>query len=55
MVTDNIAEAVEGCKYICIVAPAFAHSGYAKLLKGLLNKDVPLAGTAGQVADEPAL
>ncbi len=39
MVTDNIAEAVEGCKYICIVAPAFAHSGYAKLLKGLLNKD----------------
>ena len=39
MVTDNIAEAVEGCRYICIVAPAFAHSGYAKLLKGHLHKD----------------
>ena len=39
MVTDDIAKAVEGCKYICIVAPAFAHSGYAKLLKGHLHKD----------------
>ena len=39
MVTDDIAAAVEGCHYICIVAPAFAHSGYAKLLKGHLHKD----------------
>lgn len=30
---------MEGCHYICIVAPAFAHSGYAKLLKGHLHKD----------------
>ena len=39
MVTDDIAKAVEGCRYICIVAPAFAHEGYAKLLKGHLHKD----------------
>ena len=39
MVTDDIAEAVEGCHYICIVAPAFSHLGYAKLLKGHLHKD----------------
>lgn len=39
MVTDQITEAVAGCRYICIVAPAFAHSGYAELLKGHLNKD----------------
>ncbi len=39
MVTDDIAKAVEGCRYVCIVAPAFAHSGYAKLLKGHLHKD----------------
>ena len=39
MVTDDIAAAVEGCRYICIVAPAFAHLGYAKLLKGHVHKD----------------
>ena len=39
MVTDDIAKAVEGCHYICLVTPAFAHLGYAKLLKGLLHKD----------------
>ena len=39
MVTDDIAKAVEGCHYICVVCPAFAHLGYAKLLKGLLHKD----------------
>ncbi len=39
MVTDDIAQAVEGCRYICIVAPAFAHYGYAQLLKGHLHKD----------------
>lgn len=38
-VTDDIREAVEGAHYICIVAPAFSHLGYAKLLKGLLHKD----------------
>ena len=37
MVTDDIAAAVEGCTYVCIVAPAFAHKGYAKLLKGHLH------------------
>lgn len=39
MVTDDIEKAVEGCRYICIVAPAFAHSGYAELLSGKLHKD----------------
>ena len=39
MVTSDIAEAVEGCHYICIVTPAFAHSGYAELLKGHVHKD----------------
>lgn len=39
LVTDDIAKAVEGCRYICIVAPAFSHAGYAKLLKGHLHKD----------------
>ncbi len=38
-VTDDIEKAVRGAHYICIVAPAFAHSGYAKLLKGKLHKD----------------
>ena len=38
-VTDDIDKAVAGCRYICIVAPAFSHSGYAKLLKGKLHKD----------------
>lgn len=39
LVTDDIVKAVEGCRYICIVAPAFAHEGYAKLLKGHLHKE----------------
>ena len=39
MVTDDIAQAVEGCRYICLVTPAFAHLDYAKLLKGLVHKD----------------
>lgn len=39
MVTDDIAKAVEGCRYICLVTPAFAHLGYARLLKGLVHKD----------------
>lgn len=39
LVTDKIALAVKDCHYICIVAPAFAHLGYAKLLKGHLHRD----------------
>lgn len=27
-VTDDIEEAVAGCHYVCIVAPAFSHAGY---------------------------
>ena len=43
MVTDDIAEAVEGCRYICLVAPAFTHLGYAKLLKEQLSSVLPIA------------
>ena len=39
LVTDDIAEAVEGCHYILLVCPAFAHADYAKLLKGHLHAD----------------
>lgn len=39
LVTDDIAAATDGCRYICIVAPAFSHGGYARLLKGHLHKD----------------
>jgi len=39
LVTDNIEEAVEGCDYICLVAPAFTHKGYAELLAGKLKKN----------------
>ena len=38
-VTTDIDEAIEGCRYICIVTPAFAHGYYAKLLKGRVKKD----------------
>lgn len=39
LVTDDIEKAVEGCRYVCIVAPAFAHKGYAEILKGHLHRD----------------
>lgn len=38
-VTSDIKEAVDGVDYVCLVTPAFAHLGYAKMLKGLLHKD----------------
>ena len=39
LATDDIDAAIEGCHYICIVTPAFAHEDYAKLLKGRVKKD----------------
>lgn len=39
MVTDDIEKAIEGVHYICIITPAFAHGGYAELLKGKIKKD----------------
>jgi opine dehydrogenase len=36
-VTSDIGEAIEGVKYIFVVTPAFAHEGYAKLLRGKAN------------------
>jgi opine dehydrogenase len=38
-VTSDIEEAIEGVRYIAIVTPAFAHKGYADLLKGKVNKE----------------
>jgi opine dehydrogenase len=37
-VTANINEAIDGVRYILIVTPAFAHKGYAELLKGKVDK-----------------
>ncbi|WP_279010796.1 hypothetical protein [Synergistes jonesii] len=39
MVTDDIDKAIEGVDYICIITPAFAHEGYAELLKDKVNKN----------------
>lgn len=39
MVTDDIDKAIDGADYICIITPAFAHAGYAELLKGKVNKN----------------
>lgn len=39
MVTDDIDAAISGAEYILITTPAFAHEGYAKLLKGRVGKD----------------
>src|SRR2546421_9192497 len=33
-VTSDIDEAIDGVRYILVVTPAFAHEGYAELLKG---------------------
>jgi len=38
-VTADIEEAIENVKYIVIVVPAFAHKGYANLLKGKVKKN----------------
>jgi opine dehydrogenase len=39
LVTDDIDQAIAGVTYILIVTPAFAHQGYARLLKGKLAAD----------------
>ena len=39
MVTDDIELAVQGADYILVVTPAFAHEGYARLLKGKVTKE----------------
>ena len=39
LVTDDIKKAVDGADYILVVTPAFAHKGYAELLKGNVTKD----------------
>jgi len=39
MVTDNIEEAIDGVRYICVVTPAFAHESIANLLRGKVKRD----------------
>lgn len=39
MVTSDIDEAIAGVKYILVVTPAFAHEGYARLLKGKVSEE----------------
>lgn len=39
MLTDDMAEAIEGAKYIAVVTPSFAHATIANKLKGVVKKD----------------
>ena len=39
MLTDNIAEAIDGAKYIAVVTPSTAHVAVAEKLKGVVKKD----------------
>jgi opine dehydrogenase len=39
LVTSDIEKAITGARYILIVTPAFAHAGYAELLKGKVRSD----------------
>ena len=50
LVTDDIDAAVTGADYILVITPAFAHAGYAELLKGKLNKDQVLVSFPGGFA-----
>ena len=50
MVTDDIDAAVKDADYILVVTPAFAHTGYAKLLAGKLSKDQILISFPGGFA-----
>ena len=38
-VTSDIDDAIDGVRHILIVTPAFAHAGYAELLKGKVSGD----------------
>ena len=50
VVTDDIDEALKGVKYIFVMTPAFAHEGYAKLLKGRVHKDQVIVTVPGAFA-----
>jgi opine dehydrogenase len=49
-VTDNIGEAIEGAKFIIVITPAYAHKGYAELLKGKVSADQVLITIPGAFA-----
>lgn len=50
LVTDDIDAAISGAEYILITTPAFAHEGYARLLKGKVKKDQVIAVFPGAFA-----
>ena len=39
MLTDNMAEAIDGADYIAVVTPSFAHTAIAEMLKGIVKKE----------------
>ncbi|HEY3178114.1 MAG TPA: NAD/NADP octopine/nopaline dehydrogenase family protein [Casimicrobiaceae bacterium] len=49
-VTSDIVEAIEGVKYIFVVTPAFAHEGYAKLLRAKANGNQVIVVVPGAFA-----
>lgn len=50
LVTSDIAAAVTGADYILVATPAFAHAGYAELLKGHVNSEQILITFPGAFA-----
>ena len=50
LVTDDIAAAIDGVRYICVVTPAFAHQDYAKLLQGKVGKEQIIVSFPGAFA-----
>lgn len=49
-VTTDIDEAIEGADYILVVTPAFAHEGYANLLRGKVHADQTIVVFPGAFA-----
>lgn len=50
LVTDDIEAAVRGAHYVLLVMPAFAHAGYAELLKGRLGAGQTVVSFPGAFA-----
>ena len=42
MLTDDIAQAIDGADYVAVVTPSFAHENIAKALQGVIKKDQTL-------------
>lgn len=50
MVTDDIEQAIGDVKYIFVATPAFAHEGYARLLKGKVRANQVVVVSPGAFA-----